>query len=148
MKRTNFITKDNVVEQLLSDDLIHQSYVYSDKSEKYWKITEPICVTLSTGRRYTIPRGFVYDMSTVPKWLWSIVRPFNDGLFGYLVHDRLYVIRDHNMTRKQVDREMLFWTNITNSNKLDNYVRYFVVRAIGWWVWYKITQKIIKFLGL
>jgi hypothetical protein len=52
------------------------------------------------------------------------------------------------MTRKQVDKEMLFWTNITNSNKLDNYIRYFVVRAIGWWVWCRITEKIVKFLGL
>lgn len=148
MVRTNFITKDNVVEQLMTDDLIVQAYVYSDKSQKYWKIMEPICVTLSTGKRISIPRFFHYDMISVPKWAWSIARPFNDGLFGYLVHDRLYVIRDHNLTRRQVDREMLFWTNITNSNKFDNYFRYFFVRAIGWWVWYRLTEKIVKFLGL
>jgi hypothetical protein len=148
MVSRGYITKDNVIEQLMTDDLISQSYVYSDKSSKYWKIQEPLTITLSNGKIINIGKGFYYDMSTVPKWLWSIVRPFNDGLFGYLVHDRLYVIRDHNMTRKQVDKEMLFWTNITNSNKLDNYIRYFVVRAIGWWVWYRITEKIIKFLGL
>ena len=109
MVSRGYITKDNVVEKLMTDELIIQSYVYSDKSSKYWKISEPITVNLSNGKIINIGRGFYYDMSTVPKWLWSIVRPYNDGLFGYLVHDRLYVIRDHNMSRKEVDKEMLFY---------------------------------------
>lgn len=138
MARTNYITKDNVVEQLMTDELIVQSYVYSDKSSKYWKIQQPITIMLSNRKVVNIPKGFVYDMSTVPKWLWSFVRPFNDGLFGYLIHDRLYVIRDHNMTRKQVDKEMLFWLNITNKNKFDNYLRYYIVRLLGWLWWKKI----------
>jgi hypothetical protein len=136
--RTNFIHKDNIIEQLSSDDLIVQSYVYSDKSSKYWKIQNPITVQLSNGKIINIPKGFIYDMSTVPKWLWGIVRPFNDGLFGYLIHDILYVIRKHNMTRKECDKEMLFWTNITNKNKFDNYIRYFFVRLFGWLWWDKI----------
>jgi hypothetical protein len=132
------IIKENVIEQLMTDEIITQSYVYSNKSQKYWKIQQPITVKLSNGKVINISKGFTYDMSTVPKWLWSIVRPFNDGLFGYLIHDRLYVIRDHNMTRKQVDDEMLFWTNITNQNKFDNYFRYYMVRLFGWLWWKKI----------
>jgi hypothetical protein len=138
MARTNYITEDNVIEQLLSDELIVQSYVYSNKSKKYWKIQQPLTVVLSTGEIINVPKGFVYDMSTVPKWLWSFVRPFNDGLIGYLIHDVLYVQRAHGMTRKQSDKEMLFWTNITNKNKFDNYLRYYIVRLLGWLWWYKI----------
>ncbi len=138
MARTNYITEDNVIEQLLSDELIVQSYVYSNKSQKYWKIQQPITVELSNGELINIPKGFVYDMSTVPKFLWSFVRPFNDGLFGYLVHDVLYVQRAHGMTRAQSDKEMLFWTSITNKNKFDNYLRYYIVRLLGWLWWYKI----------
>jgi hypothetical protein len=134
---SNYITKNNVIEQLLTDELIVQSYVYSDKSSKYWKIQKPLTVELSNGKIINIEKGFMYDMSTVPKWLWSIVRPINDGLFGYLVHDRLYSVRNHNMTRKQVDKEMLYWTNIINSNKFDNYLRYYVVRLLGWLWWNK-----------
>lgn len=137
-QRTNYITKDNVVEQLLSDELIVQSYIYSDKSGKYWKIQQPITVQLSNGEIINIPKGFVYDMSTVPKWLWSFVRPVNDGLFGYLVHDVLYINKVKGMTRKQADKEMLFWTSITNSNKFDNYLRYYIVRLLGWLWWHKI----------
>lgn len=139
MAKAGYITKDNIVEQLLTDELIVQSYIYSDKSSKYWRIDKPITVILSTGKIINIPKGFTYDMSTVPKWLWSIVRPFNDGLFAYLVHDRLYVIRDHSMTRKQVDDEMLFWANIVNDNKFDNKLRYFFVRILGWLWWHKIV---------
>ena len=138
MARTNYITKNNVVEQLLSDELIVQSYVYSDKSAKYWKIQNPLTIELSNGEVINIPKGFVYDMSTVPKWLWSFVRPVNDGLFGYLVHDVLYVNKVKGMTRKQADKEMLFWTSITNSNKFDNKFRYTIVRLLGWLWWYKI----------
>ena len=138
MARTNYITKDNVIEQLLSDELIVQSYVYSDKSAKYWKIQNPLTVELSNGEVINIPKGFVYDMSTVPKWLWSFIRPVNDGLFGYLVHDALYINKVKGMTRKQVDDEMLFWTNITNDNKFDNKFRYTIVRLLGWLWWHKI----------
>jgi hypothetical protein len=77
-------------------------------------------------------------MSTVPKWLWSVVRPFNDGLFGYLVHDALYLDRSHGMTRKECDEEMLFWTNLTNKNKFDNKLRWVIVRLLGWAWWNKI----------
>jgi hypothetical protein len=133
-----YITKDNIVKQLLTDELIVQSYIYSDKSSKYWKIQNPITVELSNGKVINIPKGFVYDMSTVPKWLWSFVRPINDGLFGYLVHDVLYINKVNGMTRKQADKEMLFWTNIVNKNKFDNYLRYYVVRLFGWLWWKKI----------
>jgi hypothetical protein len=139
MIKEGYITKDNIIEQLMTDDLIVQSYVYSDKSSKYWKIKKPLTVKLSSDKIINIPKEFYYDMSTVPKWLWSIVRPYNDGLFGYLVHDVLYVIRNHNMKRSEVDKEMLFWTNLTNSNRFDNYLRYYVVRLLGWLWWYKIV---------
>lgn len=138
MVRTNYITKGNVVEQLLTDELIVQSYIYSYKSAKYWKIQNPITVELSNGQIIKVPKGFVYDMSTVPKWLWSFVRPVNDGLFGYLIHDVLYINRVPGMTRKQADQEMLFWTNITNNNKFDNKLRYYIVRLLGWLWWKKI----------
>jgi hypothetical protein len=134
------ITKENIIQKLESDDLIVQSYVYSSKNSKYWKIEKSILFkSIISDLELEIPKGLYYDMSTVPKWLWSIVRPFNDGLFGYLVHDRLYLIRDHGLSRKQCDLEMLMWTNLTNCNKFDNYLRYFFVRAFGWLWWNKLV---------
>lgn len=137
------ITKDNVVNELMTDELIKQSYIYSYKSTKYWKILEPITVKLiGNDKIINIEKGFVYDMSSSPRSLWGIVPPANDGLFGYLVHDKLYIWRGHGMSRREVDREMLLWTNIVCSNKFDNYLRYFFVRLFGWWVWFRLTKKI------
>lgn len=136
------ITKDNVIQNLMTDELIKQSYIYSRKSNKYWKILEPIEVKLiSKDIKITIEKGFTYDMSSSPKFLWGIVPPANDGLFGYMVHDKLYIWRGHGMTRKEVDKEMLLWINIVCDNKVDNYIRYFFVRVFGWWVWKRLTLK-------
>lgn len=133
------ITQKNIIGKLLKDDVIQQSYVYSYKSKKYWKINKPIDVMLSNNNVITIPEGFYYDMATIPKWLWSIVRPYNDALFATLIHDYLYIHQEtHDMTRYQVDKEFLLWSNLTNRNKLDNKIRYIFARAFGWLWWKKI----------
>jgi hypothetical protein len=104
-------------------------------------IIQPLTVELSDKSIIEIPRRFMYDMATVPKWLWSFVRPFNDGLLAFLIHDYLYIHQEaHNLTRKQCDQEMLFWLNIINKrNSMDNYFRYFIVRCLGWLWWKKIV---------
>lgn len=132
------ITKDNVLQELSKNDAIEQSYIFFIQSNKKWKIKKDIIIQLSNGEILTIPSGYVYDMASVPKWLWSFVRPFNDGLLGTLIHDYLYVQK--KWKRKDIDKEYLFWNNITNKNKFDNYIRYYVVRATGWIVWYDIIK--------
>lgn len=130
------ITKDDVVEQLMTDELIQQSYVYSRRSKKYWKIINPLTIELSNGKIISIPKGFTYDNSSVPQFLWGLIKPVNDGLLAALIHDYLYVNNDkHNMTQKECDKEMLFWLNIINDDNIDNYLRYFAVRLFGWTKW-------------
>jgi hypothetical protein len=135
------ITRGNVIQKLMTDLLIIQSYVYSDVSSKYWMIIQPLTIELSDKTIIHIPRRFTYDMATVPKWLWSFVRPFNDGLLAYLIHDYLYVHKEaHKLTRKQCDQEMLYWLKIINKkNFLDNHIRYMVVRLLGWLWWKNIV---------
>lgn len=135
------ITISNVVDKLLTDDVVQQTYIYSYKSKKYWKLTQPITIELSTGKIISVPIGFEYDMSSVPKWLWSFLRPFNDALLGYLIHDYLYIKKDkHDLSRKECDKEMLLWCNITNpKGKFDNKLRYVFVRLFGWLYWYNIV---------
>lgn len=133
------ITQQNVISKLLKDNVIEQSYVYSYKSKKYWKINKSIIVKLSDNNTITIHNGFYYDMATVPKWLWSFIRPFNDALFATLIHDYLYIHQEtHNMTRYEVDKEFLLWSNLINKNKFDNHLRYLFVRLFGWLWWNKL----------
>lgn len=138
------VTKDNIIEKLLTDELICQYFVYSDKSNRFWKIANPITVELSNGKIISIEKGFYYDMSTIPQFLWSFLSPVNDGLFGYLIHDWLYLNKEkHGMSQWECDDEMLFWTNLTNKNKFDNYIRWFCVKYLfGWLYWNK--NKILK----
>lgn len=132
------ITKENVITNLLTDELIQQTYVYSRKSKKYWKIIIPITIQLSTGAIISIPKGFEYDNASVPQFLWGIVKPVNDGLLASLIHDYLYINKHkHNMTQKQCDDEMLFWLKIINKEPIDNYIRYYAVRLFGWTKWNK-----------
>ncbi len=132
------ITKDNVIEELSKDDVIVHSYVFFSKSKKKWKLKKPVTVELSTGQVITIPEGYLWDLASVPKWLWGIVRPYNDGLFGTLIHDYLYVYKIG--TVQQANNEYLFWNNITNKNKVDNYIRYIFVTLFGWLVWYDVFK--------
>lgn len=134
------ITLSNVIQILTKDNVIVQSYIYSDKSVKYWRIERDVVVQLSTGDELLIPAGYCYDMATVPKWLWSVVRPFNDGLLATLIHDYLYVHKEkHMLSRAESDREYLKWLTVTNNNQFDNTIRYLVVRAFGWLWWNKIV---------
>ena len=131
------VTLQNCVEKLLKDDVIQQSHVYSYKSKKVLKIIKSIHILLSNKEVITVPYGFYYDMATIPKLLWSLIRPFNDALLATLIHDYLYIHQEvHNLTRAQVDKEMLIWSNKINGNKFDNYLRYVFVRLLGW-LWWK-----------
>jgi hypothetical protein len=132
------ITKDNVLEELSKEDVIVNSYIFFTKSKKKWKLKKSITVELSDGTVITIPEGYIWDLASVPKWLWGIVRPYNDGLFGTLIHDYMYVMKIG--TVQQANKEYLFWNNLTNKNKIDNYIRYIFVTLFGWLVWYDVFK--------
>ena len=132
------ITKDNVIEELSKDDIIVNSYVFFTKSKKKWKLKKSITVELSDGTIITIPEGYTWDLASVPKWLWGLVRPYNDGLLGTLIHDYMYVYKIGSV--QKANKEYLFWNNITNKNKFDNYIRYIFVTLFGWLVWYDIFK--------
>lgn len=55
-----------------------------------WELTEDIQVTLSNGEYILIPKGFKTDFSSVPEFMWSILKPFGDFLLAPIVHDWMY----------------------------------------------------------
>lgn len=103
------------------------------RKKKRWRVAQELEVLLSSGNRLTIPVGFETDLSSVPKLLWSIFPPFGDFLIAPIVHDYLYVNKIG--TRASADKEMLYQSNLYNSNKIDNYIRYVAVRLFGWTYW-------------
>lgn len=138
------ITSKNVEKRLLEDDVLQLSYVYSYKSRKFFKLCKDVTVQLSNGEVHTIPKGMYTDLSSVPKILWSIERPYGDFLFASVIHDYIYVKKPKGWTQKMADKEMLYWSKILNKStilrRFDNYLRFYMVRMFGFLVWKNIVS--------
>jgi hypothetical protein len=135
---------------------IELKYVFGSRSSKImfdnsWELTKEITFMLSNGEVITIPKGFQTDFSSVPEFLWGIMKPFGEFLLAPIVHDYLYR-NEYNLkklgkyeSRLFHDKEMLLISKKTNSkhwhNRLDNYARYYLVRAFGW-INYAKTHKL------
>lgn len=100
---------------------------------KKFVIAEDFKETLSDGHVIIIPKGFVTDLSSVPRLLWWLISPFGDFIKASVLHDFLYHLKFDN--RKYCDYQMLYMSNRDSKNKLDNYLRYYTVRLFGWLYW-------------
>lgn len=100
---------------------------------KFFMVTKTLLVKLSNGEVVVIHEGLKTDFSSVPRLLWSVVSPFGDFALAALIHDLLYIYTLGE--RKEADKEMLIWSNALSKNKIDNYLRFYAVRAFGWIVW-------------
>lgn len=127
------INLQNVQQELEHDDIVQLEFIYSWKSKKFWRLLQPIAVNLTNGQTIEIPKGFVTDLSSVPRFLWGIAPPFGDFLLAAIIHDFLYT--NHIQNRSFCDDEMFTWSNVLNANKLDNFIRWVAVRLFGkrWW---------------
>lgn len=135
------ITLDNI--QVLQSDgvsVIEKKLVKGNTVKPNYELLKPLCIKLSNGDSIIIPSGFVWDLSSVPKFIWWLLSPSGDFDLAYLIHDYLW-IEKNNFTYKQkfTDDEMLKWADVLNGDtwlkKLDNRLRYYVVRVFGWLVW-------------
>lgn len=111
------------------------------KAPKY-VLLETLNIRLTNGDFITIEEGFVWDLSSVPRFLWGIFPPDGDFELAALIHDYLY--RNKIKSRKFADVEMFTWSkavagtlNRDSWADVDNWIRYAMVRILGWIVWIK-----------
>ena len=141
-------TAENIYEESLKDNPVKYSRIIRGEKWKKYKLENDITIQLTDGQIITIQKGFEWDLSSVPKRLWSIIPPDGDFAIAALIHDYLYVNKGKIMDRKSSDKEMLIWSRAINTTKkisfkrIDNYVRYLGVRIAGWWVWDDVNKKI------
>lgn len=124
------------------------AYLPGSRGERIFEVTEDIQVTLSDGYDLLIPKGFKTDLRSVPGWLWTFIRPYNDTLLAYLIHDRLYADKLGQMghfakldpeglvkpyvAKQFADDEMYRWAlSLAPHRKLESYVSYIAVRRFG-----------------
>lgn len=142
LEEISIITLGNIRELQHHESLIIRRRLSNGNTRPRYKLENDLTVLISNGDTITIPKGFEWDLSSVPRFLWGLLPP--DGLFEFssIIHDWLYVNKLYS--RKFADDEMLKWSKATAGtlNKVslrnfDNQVRYVSVRLFGWLVWNK-----------
>lgn len=127
----------NNVKSHLKLGFIHINMVYPIRKDAHFRVERPIEVTLFDGSEIVIPKNYEFDGSSSPRFLWWLFPSYGNFFFASLIHDFLYTEQYLKETiglkaaQEYADKEMLRWSNEINSNKLDNYSRYFAVRLFG-----------------
>lgn len=136
--------------------LIKKRLVRGNNTKPKYELLEDLHIRLSNGFEITILKGFIWDLSSTPRFVWWLLPPDGDFDLAYLIHDYLWIEKekmriefekkDLDFTRKFTDDEMLLWANTTNSTKnaslrnIDNKLRYWGVRVFGGLVWNGIIK--------
>jgi hypothetical protein len=145
------ITLENISSLQKEYSLISKTKIRGNNSRPNYSLDVTLEIQLSNGMNITIPKGFEWDLSTVPRFAWPILAPDGDFELAYLIHDFLWINKEEMyelfeyydvvFNQKFTDNEMLKWAKVTNgTNKIsirniDNYTRYYGVRLFGWLVW-------------
>jgi len=131
--------------------LISKTKIRGNNSRPRYRLDVALKIQLTNGMNITIPKGFEWDLSSVPRFAWSILAPDGDFELAYLIHDYLWINKEEMyeifdyydvvFDQKFTDDEMLKWAKVTNGTEkisirnIDNYTRYYGVRLFGWLVW-------------
>jgi hypothetical protein len=106
--------------------LVYESLYYERKAPHRKRLYLPVTVTLSTGQKVAIPKGFVTDLATVPRVFWGVISPSGRHDLACVVHDYLL---DTGYSRKQADRELLHFLKESKVHRFKAYFMYFLVRC-------------------
>ena len=144
------IKLDNVNQLQKEYSLISKTMIRGNNSRPRYRLDVTLEIQLTNGMNITIPKGFQWDLSTAPRFAWSLLPPDGDFELAYLIHDYLWINKeemathfeyyDMNFNQKFTDDEMLKWAKVTNGTEkisirnIDNYIRYYSVILLGWLV--------------
>jgi uncharacterized protein DUF1353 len=93
----------------------------------------------------TVPAGFRFDLSSVPRALWSVIAPFELSIVAPLLHDFLYesggrppdvsIDPPRTYTRAEADRMFLEIMEAEEVVWWRRWLAYSAVRIFGWRAW-------------
>ena len=111
----------------------------SKKYPRHWITLFDLEVDLSDGSIINIPKGFIWDGASIPKWLWWMFPKIKLNSIVFLIHDFLYVDKKIQLfkhefhifeARKFADDEMRLW-GLKHFSKFTIEIFYFVIRKSG-----------------
>ena len=114
-------------------------------TSRKWEITSDFLFTIDN-TNYMIPKGFIFDGASVPKYFRSWLSPMGVLLVGGLVHDYAYKFQTLRLSGKKpkaLSKKTQKWCdqlfrdiNIdVNGFKIINYGAYYALRLGGWLAW-------------
>ena len=153
----------NVREIVEAENPVIYRYAFNGSKWRRFELMQEIQVEIE-GVLIIVPKGFLWDLSSVPSCLWWLMKPYGRFDLGYMLHDIAYQLKSNingykininkvgdeekipvtiTLSRKQCDDLMLQWalaiagTKKVSLRNIDCYIRYYGVRAFGWFVWNK-----------
>lgn len=119
----------------------YESIPKSKEYPRHWKTTIDLEITLSDNSVIFIPKGYIWDGASIPKWLWWLFYKVELFAICFLIHDFLYVDKENQLkkfnynifkTRKFADDEMRLWAENHHYHiKRTILVFYIVIRKAG-----------------
>ncbi len=100
-----------------------------------WIVEEPLVYISDAGSLYTVPQGFITDLASIPRFLWSIWPPFGRYASAATLHD--YFCESDWISRKDGDKVFLEAMKYSNVPVWKRYIIYWGVRLFA------ITNHII-----
>jgi len=118
-----------------------------DGSDKPWIVTEDIGYILSNGDNYLVEKGFRFDGTSSPRFLWSTFPPVDDRILGVILHDHMYMndylldVMKPRKAKRWIDKEMLLWFNKYSDKKRQNRAMKLGVKLFGWKIFNRRKPK-------
>lgn len=122
----------------------------SKKYPRHWITVLDMAITLSDGHVLTVEKGTIWDGASIPKYLWWLFSPIDEGAIGDFIHDILWVSKeeeferwDYNIfqARLYADNERHEWRKRLAPKKwIKNEVTHFFIRKIGGFYYSKQLQ--------
>lgn len=114
-----------------------------------WEVTENWLFKLPNGKYILIPRGFIFDGASTPKFLWGILDPVGVLLIQGLIHDHGYrfnylwaLDENRNLCKMYEGAGREFWDDLfleIGNDLLDmqvtGWVSWAMLRSFGWLAW-------------
>ncbi len=103
-----------------------------DKSN-YWKVLAPLTYTTNDDINIKIPKDFLTDFATVPRFLWSILPPWGRYGKAAILHDFLYY--SGIFSKKEADLIFLEAMEVLEVVKWKRKSMYYSVKMFGGKTW-------------
>lgn len=120
--------------------------LYDEDGSPLYRTTKTIDFVLNTGSVARVPKGFLFDGASIPKWAqWLIGKPMGKYALSALLHDWLYasrVLGDNKYGRTQADR---IFSECLRAQRISGWRRramYSAVRAGGSYAYHETDERV------